>query len=111
MTPGHDPVGSRSTDFERERELDSVTARVVGQLRACGVELTGRESTLQLADMQTAVERFESAVSEAGGDRMIAAGRAPRAEDERFVLPRRAADESPGQYADRVLRAARRLVE
>jgi hypothetical protein len=42
---------------------------------------------------------------------MITAGRAPRAEDERFVLPRRAADESPGQYADRVLRAARRLVE
>ncbi|HWG52031.1 MAG TPA: hypothetical protein VN677_01895 [Gemmatimonadaceae bacterium] len=111
MTPTHDPAGSWSAESERERELDSVTARVVGQLRACGVELTGRESTLQLSDMQTAVERFESAVSEAGGDRMITTGRASRAEDEPYVLPKRAADESPGQYADRVLRAARRLVE
>jgi hypothetical protein len=99
----------RELDPERDSERDRVSAAVAATLRARGVELTGRETSDQLADVLSAVERFEAAVSEIGGDRMVNDPNSTQPEDEAFVLPRRADDESPGQYADRVLRAARRL--
>lgn len=99
----------REFDTERDLERDRVTESVAATLRARGVELTGSENADQLADVLSAVEEFEAAVSEVGGDRMVNDPRSSQPEDEAFVLPRRAADESPRQYADRVLRAAQRL--
>ena len=96
-------------DAERDRELDGITKKVVALLQARGVELTGRESSIQLADMLSAVERFDAAVAEAGGDRAMIDAGALAPDDDLFVLPRRAADESPARYAERVLRAAQRL--
>jgi hypothetical protein len=96
-------------DLDRDPERERVAANVAATLTARGVELTGRETADQLADVLSAVEQFEAAVSEIGGDRMVNDPRSSQPEDEAFVLPLRAADESPGQYADRVLRAARRL--
>lgn len=99
----------RELEPDRDVERDRVSAAVAATLRARGVELTGRESSAQLADILSAVERFEAAVSEIGGDRMVNDPESPQPEDAAFVLPQRAADESPGQYSDRLLRAARRL--
>lgn len=96
-------------DPGREQERESVAASVAAILGARGVDLTGRETSDQLAEVLSAVERFEAAVSEAGGDRMVNDPRSSEAQDESFVLPRRAADESPGAYAARIVRAARRL--
>ncbi|HEU4643142.1 MAG TPA: hypothetical protein VFS44_11870 [Gemmatimonadaceae bacterium] len=99
----------RELDPDRDVERDRVSAGVAATLRARGVELTGDETSDQLADILSAVERFEAAVSEIGGDRMVNDAYSSQPEDAAFVLPRRAADESATQYADRVLRAARRL--
>jgi hypothetical protein len=99
----------RELDPERERERESVSSSVAATLSARGVELTGRESSEQLVEMLDAVERFEAAVSEAGGDRMLNDPDSSEPQEEAFVLPRRAADESPLEYAERVQRAARRI--
>ena len=99
----------RELDPERERERESVSSSVAATLSARGVELTGRESSEQLVEVLDAVERFEAAVSEAGGDRMLNDPDSSEPQEEAFVLPRRAADESPLEYAERVQRAARRI--
>ena len=99
----------RELDPDRERERESVSSSVAATLRARGVDLTGRESSEQLVEMLDAVERFEAAVSEAGGDRMINDPDSSQPQEEAFVLPRRADDESPIEYAERVQRAARRI--
>jgi hypothetical protein len=101
----------RELDPDRDLERESVSATVAATLRARGVELTGRESSEQLVEMLDAMERFEAAVSEAGGDRMVNDPDSTDPQEEAFVLPRRAADESPFEYAERVQRAARRLRE
>ena len=100
---------ARPRDPDRDQERESISSSVAATLRARGVDLTGTESSEQLAEMLDAVERFEAAVSEAGGDNMINDATASNPQGEAFVLPRRAADESALEYADRVRRAARRL--
>lgn len=97
-------------DPGREEERRSVSSSVAATLRVRGVDLTGDESSEQLVEMLDAVERFEAAVSEAGGDRMINDPDSSNPQEEAFVLPRRSADESPYDYAERVQRAARRIV-
>ena len=96
-------------DPGREQERRNVSSSVAATLRARGVDLIGDESSEQLVEMLDAVERFEAAVSEAGGDRMINDPDSSDPQEEAFVLPRRASDESPYEYADRVQRAARRI--
>jgi hypothetical protein len=100
----------RDRDRERTSERDRVATAVAATLKARGVELTGTESSDQLADILAAVERFEAAVSEVGGDRMVNTPESSQPESEAFVLPRRGTDESAVEYADRILRAARRLL-
>jgi hypothetical protein len=84
-----------------------VSVSVASTLSARGVELTGGESSEELVEMLDAVERFEAAVSEAGGDRMVNDPDSTDPQEAAFVLPRRAVDESPYEYADRVMLAAR----
>lgn len=96
-------------DPGREDERRSVSSSVAATLEARGVHLTGQESSEQLVEMLDAVERFESAVSAAGGDRMVNDPDSSEPQEAAFVLPRRAADESPFEYADRVRRAARNI--
>jgi hypothetical protein len=95
-------------DPGRAAERRSVSLSVASTLGARGVELTGAESSEELVEMLDAVERFEAAVSAAGGDRMVNDPDSSDPQEAAFVLPRRSVDESSYEYADRVLRAARR---
>ena len=74
-----------------------------------GVQLTGNESTEELADLEEAVEQFERMVERAGGDLMVdepVAGGSPIAPDEPdFVLPARKPSESVPAYIKRILDA------
>jgi hypothetical protein len=71
-----------------------------------GVDVTGSESGVELALMKGAVDAFRRAAE-------ALAGRAPlsRPADElcRHVVPPRAADETPRQYAERVNRMTERF--
>jgi hypothetical protein len=71
-----------------------------------GILLFGDESDDELADLWTAVERFEMAVEARGGDTMTNAPDSAEPDNPAFVLPERKVRESAGGYARRILEAA-----
>jgi hypothetical protein len=99
---------SDGSDEERRRVSDEIAQR----LRRNGVQLTGKETSDELADLEDAVEQFERMVERGGGDLMVdepVSGGAPIAPDEPdFVLPAREPSESVGSYIKRIQEAATR---
>ena len=98
-----------SGDDERRR----IGAEVASRLRRRGVQLTGAESAMDLADLEEAVEEFERAVERSGGDLMVdepVAGESPIAPDEAaFVLPARKHGESVSAFIGRITEAAEEI--
>jgi hypothetical protein len=93
----------RSEEQSRAREHASVI------LARRGVLLTGNESDDELADLWSAVERFEAVVEARGGDTLTNAPDSTEPDNPAFVLPERKARESAGDYAVRILAAAEEL--
>jgi hypothetical protein len=83
-------------------ERDSVAAEVAARLRSRGISLTGAEGPEELADLLTAVERFEAAVERHGGDLMVDDLKSSRPDDRHFVVPRRERGESVRAYIGRI---------
>src|SRR2546430_525646 len=54
-------------DPHRREERDAAVLEIAGRIRQKGVLLTGRESSSQLDDLMTAIDRFEAAVVTRGG--------------------------------------------
>jgi hypothetical protein len=102
------PASPDSTEEARRRIIEEISSR----LRRNGIQLTGKESSDELADLEEAVEHFERVVDRAGGDRMVdepVSGGSPLAPDEpEFVLPPRNASESVAAYVERIHEAATR---
>lgn len=90
----------RSEEQLRTRE------HVADLLGRRGVLLWGDESGDELADLWTAVERFESVVEARGGDTMTNTPDSSEPDDPQFVLPERRARESAVDYTRRILAAA-----
>ncbi|HEY7634169.1 MAG TPA: hypothetical protein VH763_01370 [Gemmatimonadales bacterium] len=74
-----------------------------------GIRLTGRETDVELANLWSAVERFENTVEARGGDSMVNAANSAEPENPLFVLPERGSRESAGDYTRRILEAAEQL--
>ena len=108
MTPASSGAAPGGSDEERRRIAEEISSR----LRRNGVQLTGNESTEELADLEEAVEQFERMVERGGGDLMVdepVAGGSPIAPDEPdFVLPARKQSESVPAYVKRIHEAASR---
>jgi hypothetical protein len=85
----------------REHNLD-----VLGQR---GVLLFGGETDDELADLWSAVDRFESVVEARGGDTFTNAPDSSEPENPEFVLPERKAREPVADYVRRIQDAAERL--
>ena len=83
--------------------------RAVAVLTTRGVRLTGDERDEELADLWSAVERFESVVSSRGADTMTNTPESSDPDNPAFVLPKRLAGESAPAYTRRILEAAQRL--
>ncbi len=87
-----------STGEARRRIADEIAAR----LRRTGVQLTGKESSEELVEIEEAVEHFERSVERAGGDLMVdepVSGGSPIAPDQPdFVLPARKDSEQVTAY-------------
>jgi hypothetical protein len=96
-------------DPHRREERDGAALELSGRLRQKGVLLTGRETSGQLDDIVTAVERFEAAVVARGGDLFVNTPFSDQPEDPEFVLPLRVPGEDPEVYAARINEAAARL--
>jgi len=85
----------------REHNLD-----VLGQR---GVLLFGDETDDELADLWSAVDRFESVVEARGGDTFTNAPDSSEPDNPAFVLPERKARERVADYVRRILEATVRL--
>jgi hypothetical protein len=102
-------TSDRHDDREREgirSEPSSYQTLVaVRSLQEQGVDVTGSESMAELTLMQATVEEFRRAAEALAGRAISSAG-----DDRgRQVIPPRAADETPRQYAERVSRMAARF--
>src|SRR6266540_2894550 len=90
----------------RGREGDdaraTAAAEVADRLRRRGIAVTGAERTDDLADLLSAVERFEAAVEAHGGDLMVDDLKSPQPDDRHFVLPRREHGETIRAYVSRI---------
>jgi hypothetical protein len=95
----------RGQEQERAREHAS------DLLARRGVLLLGDESDDDLANLWSAVDRFESAVEARGGDTMVNTPDSSEPDNPAFVLPERQARESAPDYTSRILEAAARLRE
>ena len=96
-------------DPHRREERNAAAVELAGRLRQKGMLLTGRETTAQLDDLMTAVERFEAAVIARGGDLFVNMPTSNPPEDPEFVIPRRVSGEDAEAYAARINAAAERL--
>ena len=108
MTSAPSPRSPDGADEERRRVGEEIAQR----LRRNGVQLSGKESSEELAEIEEAVEHFERMVERGGGDLMVdepVSGGAPIAPDEPdFVLPNRKPTESAASYIKRIQDAATR---
>jgi hypothetical protein len=96
-------------DPHRREEQDSAALEIAGRLRQKAVLLTGRETSAQLDDLLTAVDRFEGAVIARGGDLFVNSPTSHPPEDPDFVIPQRVPGEDAESYAARINGAAERL--
>ena len=83
-------------------EQGDVAAEVADRLQRRGIDVTSSERADDLADLLTAVERFELVVESHGGDLMVDDLNSARPDDEHFVLPRRSRNESIQGYIKRI---------
>jgi hypothetical protein len=93
----------------RAEERAAANLEVAGRLERRGIIVTGKEDSGDLADLLTAVERFEASVEQHGGDLMVDDLRSSEPDDPHFVVPRRARGESLREYTGRIDEATARL--
>lgn len=98
----------RQNELNSHREEDRARATEVAyaQLRQRAINVTGDESSDELATLLAAVERFEEAVSSIGGDRMIHSLDTDQPDDRALVLPQHRRGEPLAEYTQRVFDAA-----
>lgn len=105
--------GTSPSSDTNEDAFRHAQAEIASRLRDRGVRLTGSETGDDLADLLDAVERFEAAVEQAGGDLMLdepVGSAAPIQPDNvEFVMPRRSNGESVAAYIDRLAAASQRV--
>jgi hypothetical protein len=88
-----------------DRDVARVAEELAGRLRSRGIVVTESDTPDDIERLVEAIEAFESEVEAGGGDLMVdeppARGNA-QPDNEQFLLPRRAADESASQYLRRL---------
>jgi hypothetical protein len=113
MEDAHDgtPAAELDAALNPHRAEDQARARehnldVLGQR---GVLLLGSETNDELADLWSAVDRFDSVVEARGGDSLTNAPDTSEPDNPAFVLPERRAREPVADYVARIVAAAKQL--
>src|SRR2546425_5725122 len=94
---------------EEAEERAAAVAEVAARLRSRGIAVTGAEGPEELADLLSAVERFEAAVEAHGGDLMVDDLKSAEPDDRPLVGPRRAPGEAGRKYLGRIDEATAQL--
>lgn len=104
-----DRDGKTGPQRSERREEHAAEAEVTDRLRRRGVDVRSTDGPADLADLLSAVERFEAAVERHGGDLMVDDLRSSKPDDRHFVIPKRGLLESVRLYVTRVDEAAATL--
>jgi hypothetical protein len=88
--------------MDGSEERAAAAAEVAARLRQRGIALTGAERPDDLADLLSAVERFEASVEAHGGDLMVDDLKSAQPDDPHFVVPRRGHGETVRAYIARI---------
>src|SRR6266571_1818044 len=94
---------------EEAEQRSAAVVEVAARLRTRGITVTGAERPEELADLLSAVERFEATVEAHGGDLMVDDLKSAQPDDRHFVVPRRGHGETVRAYVTRIDEAAGRL--
>lgn len=94
----------------RDEEQRRAAEHSADILRRRGIELTGQESSEELAAVQTAVEAFEAAAAARGADSFVDSPLSSDPAHRSLVVPTRDRKESAAEYAARIQQAAHDLV-
>ena len=93
-------------DPHRREEIAGAAVEITGRLMQKGIEVSPDEEPALLADLLSAVERFEAAVINRGGDPMINSPDSTDPQNPEYVVPLRTADETVENYIRRINDAA-----
>src|SRR3954463_465478 len=100
-------AGNTGDENALNRRLqDTITPELRSRVNQKGVDLDGTERPEDLDDLLSAIDRFEAAVEDKGGDLMVNMPQSSPPENPGFVLPRRNAGEQIAAYTARVQQAA-----
>lgn len=102
---------SEMLDPHRSEERAAAGIESAGRLMQKGIDVESSEDPGILADLMSAVERFENAVINRGGDPMVNMPDSTDPQDPAFVLPPRRDDESLEAYTRHITEAAAILEE
>ena len=103
------PEQSDFDDSIRRDERASLHTELIARLDQKGVQPAAGASDAELADLLSAIDAFETAVENAGGDLMVDSPSSSEPERPEFVLPHPHDEESVATYTRRVQAATARL--
>lgn len=108
-TPEQDRLERTVDNPLRDAQRQHVREELEARLRHRGASVTGAESDEDVLALSNAVDAFERAVMQAGGDLMVDTPESSRPDHADYVLPQRRDDESAEAYARRIQETAARL--
>ena len=106
LPPESSEQRSEMLDPHRREERTGAAQEIAGRLFQKGIEVSNDEDPAMLADLLSAVEKFESAVEARGGDLMVNTPTSADPQNPDFVVPSRNADEDIESYLRRINEAA-----
>jgi hypothetical protein len=95
-----------SLNPHRAEERAAASRETAARLHSRGIEVSGQEDSEDLADLLSAVERFEEWVEARGGDLMVDDLNSSEPDDPHFVVPQREPGETLRSYIGRIDAAA-----
>lgn len=106
LPPESSEQRSEMLDPHRKEERNSAATEMAGRLHQKGIDVQTDEDPALIADLLSAVEKFEAAVEARGGDLMVNSPDSTDPQDPNFVVPSRKADEGLDGYIRRINDAA-----
>lgn len=106
LPPESSEQRSEMLDPHRREERQSAGVELAGRLLQKGIDVNEDEDPGLLADLLSAVEKFETAVEARGGDLFVNTPTSTDPQNPDFVVPARKADENLEGYIRRVNESA-----
>ncbi len=102
LPPESSEQRSEMLDPHRREERKSAATEITGRLFQKGIDVSDSEDPSTLADLLSAVERFEAAVEKRGGDLMVNTPSSSDPQNPDFVVPAKEAGETLDAYIGRI---------